>query len=1052
MNARQKRFIRAMRGPKPGLVLVAAVLVVLIAILALPIRPPGAFAQARPLPLTPERKIEFTVSEGTWLSLDLSPDGRTILFDLLGDLYALPIGGGEARPLMTGFAFDSQPRYSPDGRRIAFVSDRDGADNLWIADVDGANARQLTTERQARIVSPVWAPDGQAVIASLISPTTTRGAAELWRFPVNGEAGKKLSTTPAGAASPYVSAPWPGAYGAHPTRDGRTLYYAAVTPRPYRSINGAVAQIVRHDVASGSEEVLIARTGNAFKPVVSPDGRWLAYGSRYESQTGLRVRELATGEERWLIKQISRDELESRASRDVLPNYAFTPDGGELLIAYGGRIHRLRLADGSDAIIPFTAKVSLDAGAKLDFPIRLEQGAVRARIAQQPVLSPDGRRVAFTAFAALYVMDLPNGTPRRVTRDEPAREFHPAWSWDGEWLAFVTWTSEGGHVWKVRADGESAPERLSRLPAFYRDPVWSPDGRRLVALRAPRQARLESDATAELDIISLPGTGGDATVIASARGVSRPHFAPHAASEATRVYFSSPQGLVSLRLDGSDRRTHFRVTGKAPIDEIQISPDGGRALALSMNRLYLFDAPSAGGEGTAINLANATTLTPVGADTFAWANGNTITWAVGATFHRRTPADRSPETIALNVERPRPAPRGSLLLRGARAITMRGEEIIADADIVVIGNRIAAIGRRGSVNVPPNARILDLRGKTIIPGLIDLHAHWDIRRSVLDLESYNFPVNLAYGVTSGRDPQSFSNDVFAYRDLEEAGEQPGPRIFSTGPGVFLTTDFQSYEDARDYLRRYQQHYRTNLIKSYLVGNRQQRQWVAQACRELQLMPTTEGGGEMKLDLTHAIDGFSGNEHALPVGAIYDDVVQLFARTGIAYTPTLQVAFGGPFALYSFIAGENAYQDAKLRRFTPQSLLYDRLTQRMMWFREEDYTFPAIAAGASRIAQAGGRIGVGSHGELQGLGVHWEMWALAKGMRNHDVLRAATIQGAEAIGYGQELGSLAPGKMADLIVLDKDPLADIRNSKAIRYVMKNGALTGDKPGRVLQSER
>jgi hypothetical protein len=217
----------------------------------------------------------------------------------------------------------------------------------------------------------------------------------------------------------------------------------------------------------------------------------------------------------------------------------------------------------------------------------------------------------------------------------------------------------------------------------------------------------------------------------------------------------------------------------------------------------------------------------------------------------------------------------------------------------------------------------------------------------------------------------------------------------------------------------------------------------QACRELQLMPTTEGGGEMKLDLTHAIDGFSGNEHSLPVGAIYDDVVQLFARTGITYTPTLQVAFGGPFALYSFIASENAYQDAKLRRFTPQSVLYERLTQRMMWFREEDYTFPVIAAGALKIAQAGGHIGVGSHGELQGLGIHWEMWALAgkgtNGIVNHDVLRAATLSGAEAIGLEQELGSLAVGKLADLVILDRDPLVNIRHTNTIRYVMKNGEL-------------
>jgi hypothetical protein len=225
----------------------------------------------------------------------------------------------------------------------------------------------------------------------------------------------------------------------------------------------------------------------------------------------------------------------------------------------------------------------------------------------------------------------------------------------------------------------------------------------------------------------------------------------------------------------------------------------------------------------------------------------------------------------------------------------------------------------------------------------------------------------------------------------------------------------------------------------LVGNRKQRQWVAQASKELGIIPTTEGGSNFKLNLTHAIDSFAGNEHSLPIVPIYNDVAQLFAKSGITYTPTLVVSYGGPQGKYYFFGKGDVYDDKKLQRFNPQAVL-DGKTARLPWFRKSEYIFPEIAKGANAILRAGGRVGLGGHGELQGMQCHWEMWALAMGgMKNHDVLRVATILGAEAIGYGSELGSLEKGKLADLIILDKDPLAEIKNTNTVKYVMKNGEL-------------
>jgi hypothetical protein len=309
---------------------------------------------------------------------------------------------------------------------------------------------------------------------------------------------------------------------------------------------------------------------------------------------------------------------------------------------------------------------------------------------------------------------------------------------------------------------------------------------------------------------------------------------------------------------------------------------------------------------------------------------------------------------------------------------------------------------------------------------------------VLDLAAWPFFANLAYGVTAGRDPQTGTNDMFAYQDLIEAGEIPGPRAFSTGPGVFSDNDFQSAAEAERVVARYKTYYRTNTIKSYMVGNRTQRQWVIEACRKHEVMPTTEGGLDVKLNLTHALDGFSGNEHALPVVPLFDDVVTVFAQTGITYTPTLLVAYGGPFGETDFFTTTDIHSDPKMRRFVAHAVI-DKV-RRSPWFHKDEHVYPALAASAAKIARAGGHVGVGSHGEMQGIGYHWEMWALAKGgMTPLEVLRSATAHGAEAIGYAQDLGSLEPGKLADLVVLSKDPLEDIHNTNSVRYVMKNGEL-------------
>ncbi len=867
---------------------------------------------------------------------------------------------------------------------------------------------------------------------------------------------------------------WNNDLGATFSPDGKYVYFARRKEAFSYNVNFPLWQIVRRNLVTADEDTITNLAGSAFRPLVSPDGKWLVYGTRYEQQTALRIRDLTSGDDRWFVPRVQRDDQESRATRDLLPGYAFTPDSQSIVISYGGRIWRVPLR-GSPQQIPFQAHVKLDIGPLLDFPTRIDDNApVRSRLIMEPSMSPDGKLVAFSAFGHLYAASSDGTGVHRLTNANE-REYEPSWSPDGQRIVYVTWSPRGGEIKIVDAGGGSSTS-LTNLTAFYRNPVFSPDGQHIYALHASKEARFEMEAEfaqpqGGLDLIELSPAGGTFRIVLPSRGTGPPHFGP----EKDRIYMYGPGGLESVRSDGSDHRILLKVVGpnldNAPeppqATDVRLSPKGDMILALITRQLWLIPVPRVGGTPT-IDISKPEVamqrLTLIGTDSFEWSpDGKTIQWSVGAsTFH--VPVDRvtlhSAEAAAsakdvpaqptdFVVEVPRAKPTGVIALRGATVITMRGDEVIPNADIVITDNRITSIGARGRAAIPANAKVFNVAGKTIMPGITDIHAHWiEIRRRVLDMNAWPLLANLAYGVTSGRDPQTMTNDMFAYEDLIDAGQIPGPRAFNTGPGIFSDTNFKSYEDAEHMVEWYAKYYHTKFIKSYVVGNRQQRQWVIEACKKFHIMPTTEGALDLKLNMTHALDGFSGNEHALPIVPLYKDVVQLFARTKITYTPTLIVAYGGPWAENAFIESRDWYSDPKLQRFIPQDILWLK-TSRRPWFQDREQIYPRLAHEAGKILDAGGRVGLGGHGQFQGIQCHMEMWAFASGgIKPHDVLRIATLNGAEALGFAQDLGSLEPGKIADLLILDKNPLDDIHNTDTIRYVMKNGELfDGDTLDRV-----
>ena len=1130
--------------------------------------------RTRGLPLLTNRPLSFTTSEGTWLSLDLSKDGRTLVFELLGDLYTLPVTGGDATRITSGQAYDMQPAFSHDGKRLVFISDRNGSENVWIANSDGTRPRALTTTERENYMSPIWTPDGEYVIVA-------KGA-QLWMYHESGGSGVQM-TGAAGAPAPGAPAPpapaltgpafaaearylWVNVRGSaqsgfatravpdsHDEQDDPSSahYDAHRDIRSSARVIGAY-QVGQLDRDTGRVHVRTHEHEGAFRPVPSPDGRWLVYSTRFDSRQALKLIYLTTGEDRWLKLDVQRDDSEGGGARDrdVYPASVFTPDSKALITTYGGKIWKVAVPSGAATEIPFTAKVDQQLGPLVRFDYPIEDGPMTLSQIRGARPSPDGRRLVFTALDRLWIADLPEGrgnkkekppaaassgaqaaaTPppppppppaaptirnaRRLTQSTEV-EHAPVWSPDGQYISYVTWNDvTGGDIYRVRADG-GTPQRLTSVSAFFDKLTYSKDGSRLIAVRGSKMHRMRMledfgghSGFAELEYVWLPSDGGAPQRIAwvASGSTEQGRNAPHVGPDPDRMYvWAGSEGLLSVRFDGTDYKTVLRVTAPAPPpqpgqpaqtstpDEVMISPDGRRALLRANRNVYMVTVPPiSGGTVPTVSAAGgavpAWRLTKVGGDFIGWtADSKAAVYSIGRSFFihdlalasevdaanranaeaesERTAAAPAPapatEKPADPTQKPAPPskvptweyeahrvdveikvdrdkPKGTLALRNARIITMNGDEVIPRGDIVITDNRITAIGPAGKVTIPGSAEVRNLAGKTIMPGLVDVHAHTWVAWGVHRAQVSQFLAQFAYGITTQRDPQTSSEDALTYQDLMEAGFLVGPRLYSTGPGIFGADNIRSLEEARDVLRRYADHYNTKTIKQYLAGDRKVRQWVIMAAKELGLTPTTEGGSNFTMNLTLMQDGYAGLEHSLPISPFYGDVIKLGAASGITYTPTFIVSYGGPTGLQRYLTTVDIDAEPRLRRFTP----HDELDKwkRTSFNREDQYVYPLHAKQLAKWVEGGAKTGLGSHGEVQGIGAHWELWMMASGgMKPHAALRAATLDGAHSIGLSKDIGSLETGKLADLIVLDANPLDDIKNTSTISQVMKNGRL-------------
>ena len=1009
------------------------------------------------LTLETARTIAFTTDEGTYMNLDVSPDGGTIVFGLLGDIYTLPIAGGQATRLTSGMPYDVQPVFSPDGAQIAYVSDRSGSDNIWVMDADGSNQRAMTTEKQSAVSTPEWSPDGDYVLArrARVSGSGNPGQRELWLYHKDGGAGLKLTSDPLAAqvTGPRFSA------------DGRHVFFSS-RQGGGGGISGVIGwQIRRLDRMTGDVATITASPNGAYRPAVSPDGQWLVYGARLDAKTGLRIRNLETDRERWLMYDIDRDNAERPSMLDLMPRFTFTPDSRAVVLATRGTFHSVPIDGGEARRIGFSAEVEQQLAPLVLFDFPHPDGPVEVKNVRYANRDPEGERLVFSALAKIWLQEIAGGSPIRLL-DSSVGQFQPVFSPDGQHIVYVTWDDvEGGHVWRAPVGSNSlgTPVQLTEHAGYYQHPTWSPDGQRIAFIKEDAAAFRNIWSRNTGILVWIDADGGPMNQVTSAPSDNRLTFSPDG-ERISYVADITPGGqngttkseLVSVRLDGTDKRT--LATINAETYEAVPSPDGRWVAFAVREDIYLAALPVSAETpsiGEARGPGPVKRVTREGGIDIHWEEGGgALAWTFANTFHHidvdevfatadvqdddEVSASPRSETVSIDIRAPRHRPTGTVALVGADVITMEDERVLEDATVVVTDNRITAVGPRASVQIPSDATTIDVAGKYIMPGMIDLHAHLRQPREVFAQNTWSYLANLAYGVTTAREVSS-SNDSFAYAELIESGEVLGPRLYSTGRAMTTTNaKIEDLENARALVRHYK-HLGAPVIKQYMQPHRRQRQWVIQAAMEEGLNATNEGGGDFRLNMTQVLDGYSGIEHSLPIADLYEDVVQFFAQSKTWYTPTLVVSYGGPTAEWYFYQTTEVHDDEKLARFTPHDDL-DRRTRRGQMNRMEEYHFPAVARGAARILQAGGNVAMGAHGEQQGIGAHWELWGLQMGgLSNFDALRTVTTIGAEGLGMTSDLGTVSVNKLADLVVLDRNPLEDIRNTNTVHMVMKNGEL-------------
>lgn len=968
------------------------------------------------------------------MSIDVHPDGTTILFDLLGDIYEIPVEGGKAKALTSGMAWDMQPQYSHDGTKITFTSDRGGGDNIWVMESNGKNPQAKTSESYRLLNSPVWSPDDQYIAARKhYTKHRSLGTGEIWLY--STKQGSGIALTQKTTDQKDVGEP-------HFSEDGKYLYFSKDDTSGKRfeynkDPNQQIYAIYRIVLETGKIEKVTGGSGSALRPVPSPDNQSLAFVRRIRGKTHLMIRNLNTGEEQSILDTLDHDLQETWAVHGVYPMFSFDGQGGNIFYWASGSIWKYNLSQKESAVIPFHVQDTRTVADAVGEKNTMEAKSFQPKMLRGVQLSPDKKQLVYEASGFLWIYDIQKKKAKRLSNAQKGHEYDPQWSPDGEVILHCRWTDN--LLSEVFLTAKNQQSKKIPLPqGHYRNPVLSPDNTSIVVRRTSGgwiRSSLHSDNPGIYQYNIKKGVWKKLLSYGS-----HPHFGPR---KNYLYYNSSRENYTTLmRLDLNSFETR-EIAHSTKASKISMAPDERHiAFHEAFNVHQLPYPPHSKSLHLSVNESSLPfeTLSTDGAWNMNYSqDGSELYWTQGNTLFRHV---KKTTKTSISHSIPTDHHQEFAAITHARIITMEDKKIIEDGTIVWKGDRIHRIGTSASIKIPKGAHIMDGTGKTIMPGLIDVHFHGSqAEGGIVPEQNWINLSALSFGVTTLHDPSNNTESIFAARELQLAGRILAPRVYSTGTILYgadsrSTAKVDGLEDALTHLRR-QKSVGALSVKSYNLPRRNQRQQILSAAHKENMRVMPEGGSLMMHNLTQVVDGHTGIEHAIPVAPLYEDVLQLWSQTDVAYTPTLGVAYGGLMGEHYWYGNTDVWNNKRLNRFVPQKVL-DPASRRAKKVPKEEYHHITIAQSANELARRGVRVNLGAHGQREGLAAHWEMWMFAQGgMDPIDVLRAGTINGAHYLGLSHELGSLKKGKKADFIILEKNPLENITHTQSVSHTILNG---------------